>query len=122
MEVEKDRLQNYYKNDKVQSPSFNFTDNVMAEVAAIAETPLVVPPLITKRAWVWIVGISIFVIVFSFFLELIGSIQEMPRLFDWSQVNWEDFTNSIRIVIGVVSLFVVLTLVDVIYRKMKRLA
>lgn len=122
MEAEKDKLEKYFAKQKIESPSFNFTERVMADVKEVVEKPFVVQPLINKRTWLWIAVVSALVIAFSFILEFIGSVQKMPKIFDWSSIRWADFATSLRIVAGVVSLFVILTLADIIYRKVKNIA
>ena len=122
MEAEQDKIRKHINNKPVSQPSDNFTNLVMEQVQHMAETPLVIKPLISRTGWIYIIIVSTLAIFGSFILEFVGSVQKMSPLFNMSDLHLEDFMTSIKVAIGVTSLLLLLTLVDIIYRKMKQIA
>ncbi|MFK8039466.1 MAG: hypothetical protein AB8B74_14330 [Crocinitomicaceae bacterium] len=122
MEAEKDKLHQYFNEKPVSGTSADFTKLVMDRVETIAETPFVIKPLISRKGWIYIVLIGLILVFGSFSLEFVGTLQKMPTLLTWPELNLEDFATSIKIAVVVVSLLLILTIADILYRKMKNLA
>lgn len=122
MEAENDKLRNHFKNESIQKPSTDFTKLVMEKVEDIAETPLVFKPLIAKRQWIYIIGIAALAIASSLIFDLVSVFQKFTPIFSMESIDLTQFLTTFKVGVGVVSLLIILTGADLIYRKMKNLA
>ncbi len=122
MEEEKDKLYQYFNHADKHEASSDLTDSVMNSVESIVDAPFIVKPLISSKAWIYIFISALFVIAGSFGLELTTTIKKVPLFFDWENIAIRDFTTSIKIGIVVLSMLLILTMADIVYRRMKKIA
>ncbi|MFK8046575.1 MAG: hypothetical protein AB8B72_13845 [Crocinitomicaceae bacterium] len=122
MEQEKDRLYKYFNEKPISEPSTDFTKLVMEKVEIIADKPFEIKPLISTKGWLYIVLIGIAIIISSFSIELADTVYKLPAYLNWESIKLKDFETSIKIGVIVVSILIVLTATDMLYRRMKNLA
>ncbi len=121
MKTDKDILKDGVVSNFIQkTPSLDFTDLVMDKVKASTETKIVVAPLVSKKAWLVSLVIGGLIVLSSFGIEV-----QNVEMTSWSKIGFQlpqlsDFEVTLKLMIVVLSVFLSMTIVDVIYRKFKQ--
>lgn len=98
-------------------PSKDFTDNVMASIEKSLATKTIFEPLISKKWWKIIGTISISIILLSFIFE---SQYDVANIFSEIKIpSIENYKTSIKLTGLIVSMLIIMTASDLIYRKFK---
>ena len=97
----------------------DFTDKVMQQVQAIASTKKIIKPLISKSTWIKVGIIAVFVFIFSFRIDIQNIALELPFGLTLPKLNFSDFKLTIKLFAIITSILVLMTLLDVIYRRIR---
>lgn len=123
MEEEKDILKKHITQDFTQEiPSFDFTQTVMQKVEDSLATKRVVEPLLSKRTWIISICIGLFIVLSSFGLETQFTTPEWITNLGVKLPSFENYKMTVQLTFVIVAIFLLMTLVDLIYRRKKHLS
>jgi len=114
-----DILKNNINKDFHQKVSNDFTKLVMQKVEHSLANQTVIAPLISKRYWLVVLGVSFILIISSFGIET--NLSAHHWMSDFSLPNLDDYKTSIQISISVFIILAILTVIDLLYRKQRQI-
>lgn len=116
------RLKSGVVSDFKQSPSFDFTKQVMDKVELSQQQTFEVKPLISKKSWFFI---SIKYIVFLISAIIFSSLFDFKSTIDWSNsfsfLTENHFQMTFQKIMGMTIILSLITIVDLVYRKWKHI-
>lgn len=116
------RLKSGVVSDFKQSPSFDFTKQVMNKVELSQQQTFEVKPLISKKSWFFI---SIKYIVFLISAIIFSSLFDFKSTIDWSNsfsfLTENHFQMTFQKIMGMTIILSLITIVDLVYRKWKHI-
>jgi len=118
MEPEKDILKKHItRNFNQEVPSFDFTETVIQKIEDSLEVKTVIAPLIPKKIWVISAAIGFVVILASFGIETQLTKPEWIKNIGFDLPKFENYKATIQIAVVIFIIFLLMTLVDIIYRR-----
>ncbi len=114
---EKDKLGSHLKDNFIQEPSCDFTNNIMSKIEK--ESIYEYEPLLTKKTWIWIMSSLVLVIFLPSVFYNRSMIQ--TEIYNWLEIpNMEAIMPLITtIVIGLALIFVLLLVDNVLLKTRK---
>ena len=118
MKEEKDILKKHItSNFNQEVPSVDFTQLVMDKVERSLEAKKIVQPLISKKSWIIALLVAVFVIIISFGVEVQQTDVSWFGDLGFELPDFEKFKTTIFLSTAIVSIFGLMTVADIFYRR-----